>query len=100
MAASEPLREEPPFVPVRRVRSFDDVVAQLRKAIVLEVRPGKGRGAFAVAPPSSVVGDAVAILLNLNGASLRDLAEFGLSFEPENAWWAAQRAADDDTGKR
>jgi GntR family transcriptional regulator, transcriptional repressor for pyruvate dehydrogenase complex len=135
MAAGEPVREQPPFVPVRRVRSFDDVVAQVREAIitgqirqgerlpgerdlsqafgvsrptvrealrsleatgVVEVRPGKGGGAFAVAPPSSVVGDAVATLLNLNGASLRDLAEFRVSFEPENARWAAQRADDDD----
>lgn len=135
MAASEPARAEPPFVPVRRVRSFDDVVAQLREAIlsgqvkqgerlpnerdlaqafavsrptvrealrsleatgVVEVRPGKSGGAFAVAPPLSSVGNAVATLLNLQGASLRDLAEFRVAFEPENAWWAAQRADDDD----
>jgi GntR family transcriptional regulator, transcriptional repressor for pyruvate dehydrogenase complex len=134
-AASEPTPSEPSFVPVRRVRSFDDVVAQLRAAIlsgqieqgerlpnerdlaqtfavsrstvrealrsleatgVVEVRPGKRGGAFAVAPPSSLVGDAVATLLNLRGASLRDLAEFRVTFEPENAWWAAQRADDDD----
>ncbi|HEY6775120.1 MAG TPA: FadR/GntR family transcriptional regulator [Thermoleophilaceae bacterium] len=135
MAASEPARAEPPFVPVRRVRSFDDVVTQLREAIlsgqikqgerlpnerelsqafavsrptvrealrsleatgVVEVRPGKSGGAFAVAPPLSLVGNAVATLLNLQGASLRDLAEFRLAFEPENAWWAAQRTDDDD----
>ena len=129
------LPEEPAFVPVRRVRSFDEVVTQLRAAIitgqvkqgerlpgerelsqafavsrptirealrsleatgVVVVRPGKGGGAFAVAPPSSVVGEAVATLLNLDGATLRDLAEFRVSFEPENAWWAAQRADDDD----
>ena len=135
MAASEPARAEPLLVPVRRVRSFDDVVAQLRAAIlsgqveqgerlpnerelsqafavsrptvrealrsleamgVVEVRPGKSGGAFAVAPPSSLVGNAVATLLNLQGASLRDLAEFRATFEPENAWWAAQRADDDD----
>ena len=63
---------------------------------VVEVRPGKSGGAFAVAPPSSLVGNAVATLLNLQGASLRDLAEFRATFEPENAWWAAQRADDDD----
>jgi GntR family transcriptional repressor for pyruvate dehydrogenase complex len=135
MAASEPARAGPPFVPVRRVRSFDDIVAQLREAIlsgqikqgerlpnerdlsqafavsrptvrealrsleatgVVEVRPGKSGGAFAVAPPLSSVGNAVATLLNLQGASLRDLAEFRVAFEPENAWWAAHRADDDD----
>lgn len=138
MAASEPAGAEPPFVPVRRVRSFDDVVTQLREAIlsgqvkqgerlpnerelsqtfavsrptvrealrsleatgVVEVRPGKGGGAFAIAPPSSLVGNAVATLLNLQGASLRDLAEFRVTFEPENAWWAAQRADDDDMAR-
>jgi GntR family transcriptional repressor for pyruvate dehydrogenase complex len=135
MAASEPARAEPRLVPVRRVRSFDDVVAQLREAILsgqikqgerlpnerelsralsvsrptvrealrsleamglVEVRPGKSGGAFAMAPPLSVVGNAVATLLNLQGASLRDLAEFRVTFEPDNAWWAAQRADDDD----
>jgi GntR family transcriptional repressor for pyruvate dehydrogenase complex len=135
MSTGQPSRAEPSFVPVRRVRSFDDVVAQLREAILtgqvrqgerlpgereltqafavsrptvrealrhleatglVEVRQGKGGGAFAIAPSSSVVGDAVATFLNLQGASLRDLAEFRLSFEPENAWWAAQRADDDD----
>jgi GntR family transcriptional repressor for pyruvate dehydrogenase complex len=116
---------------VRRVRSFDDVVAQLREAIlaghveqgqrlpgerelsqifgvsrptvrealrsleasgVIEIRLGKSGGAFAITPASTVVGDAVATLINHEGASLRDLAEFRLSFEPENAWLAAQRA--------
>jgi GntR family transcriptional regulator, transcriptional repressor for pyruvate dehydrogenase complex len=135
MAASQPARAGPRLVPVRRVRSFDDVVAQLSDAIlsgqikqgerlpnerelsqafavsrptvrealrsleargVVEVRPGKSGGAFAVAPPLSLVGNAVATLLNLQGASLRDLAEFRVTFEPENAWCAAQRADDDD----
>jgi GntR family transcriptional regulator, transcriptional repressor for pyruvate dehydrogenase complex len=129
------LHEASPFSPVRRVRSFDDIVVQIREAIltgqvrqgerlpgerelsqtfavsrptvrealrsleatgVVQVRPGKGGGAFAIAPASSVVGDAVATLIRFRGASLRDLAEFRLSFEPENAWWAAQRADDDD----
>lgn len=124
-----------PFVPVRRIRSFDDVVIQLRRAIlggqvrqgerlpgerelsqtfgvsrptvrealrsleatgVVEVRPGKAGGAYAVAPPASVVGDAVATLVNLAGATLSDLAEFRVSFEPDNAWWAAKRATEAD----
>ena len=135
VAAQDRASTDPAFVPVRRVRSFDDVVAQLREAILsgqirqgerlpnerelsqafavsrptvrealrsleatgmVEVRPGKSGGAFAVPPSLSLVGDAVATLLNLRGASLRDLAEFRVSFEPENAWWAAQRADNDD----
>jgi len=117
------------------VRSFDDVVEQLRRALVtgeiaqgerlpgerelcqrfgvsrptvrealrsleatgvLVVRPGKGGGAYALAPPASVVGDAVATLVTLAGATLQDLAEFRVSFEPENAWWAARRASPAD----
>ena len=135
MASREPASEPPAFARVRRVRSFDDVVVQLREAIlagrirqgerlpgerdlsqmfgvsrptvrealraleasgVIEIRLGKLGGAFAIAPASTVVGDAVATLINHEGASLRDLAEFRLSFEPENAWLAAQRADEEE----
>src|SRR5215211_2202890 len=123
--------EETNFDRVRRVRSFDDVVRQLREAIysgrirpgqrlpgerqlseefgvgrptlrealrsleaggIIEVRPGKGGGSYAVTPSESTVGDALAALVNLRGASLEDLAEFRLDFEGENASWAARRA--------
>jgi GntR family transcriptional repressor for pyruvate dehydrogenase complex len=114
-----------------RVRSFDDVLVQLREAIfsgrvrpgdrlpgerqlceefgvgrptlrealrsleavgIIEVRPGKGGGSYAVTPSESILGDALAALVNLRGASLEDLAEFRLDFEGENAAWAARRA--------
>jgi GntR family transcriptional repressor for pyruvate dehydrogenase complex len=123
--------EETSFDKARRVRSFDDVVEQLREAIysgrirpgqrlpgerqlceefgvgrptlrealrsleavgIIEVRPGKGGGSYAVTPSESTVGDALAALVNLRGASLEDLAEFRLDFEGENASWAARRA--------
>src|SRR5829696_7479645 len=123
--------EETNFDKVRRVRSFDDVVRQLREAIysgrirpgqrlpgerqlceefgvgrptlrealrsleavgIIEVRPGKGGGSYAVTPSESTVGDALAALVNLRGASLEDLAEFRVDFEAENASWAARRA--------
>ncbi|HKG66861.1 MAG TPA: FadR/GntR family transcriptional regulator [Solirubrobacteraceae bacterium] len=123
--------EETNFDRVRRVRSFDDVVRQLREAIysgrirpgqrlpgerqlceefgvgrptlrealrsleavgIIEVRPGKGGGSYAVTPSESTVGDALAALVNLRGASLEDLAEFRVDFEAENASWAARRA--------
>jgi GntR family transcriptional repressor for pyruvate dehydrogenase complex len=115
----------------RRARSFDDVVCQLREAILsgrirpgdrlpgerhlcesfgvgrptlrealrsleatglIEVRPGKGGGSYAVTPSEATVGDALAALVNLRGASLEDLAEFRVDFEGENAAWAARRA--------
>ncbi len=115
----------------RRVRSFDDVVEQLREAILsgrirpgdrlpgerqlcesfgvgrptlrealrsleatglIEVRPGKGGGSYAVTPSEATLGDALASLVNLRGASLEDLAEFRVDFEGENAAWAARRA--------
>src|SRR6185503_13978926 len=115
----------------RRSRSFDDVLEQLREAILsgrirpgdrlpgerqlcesfgvgrptlrealrsleavglIEVRPGKGGGSYAATPAASTVGDALAALVNLRGASLEDLAEFRVDFESENASWAARRA--------
>jgi GntR family transcriptional repressor for pyruvate dehydrogenase complex len=123
--------DEMSFDKVRRVRSFDDVVVQLREAIysgrvrpgqrlpserqlcedfgvgrptlrealraleaigLIEVRPGKGGGSYAVTPSESTVGDALAALVNLRGASLEDLSEFRVDFEGENAAWAARRA--------
>lgn len=119
------------FDKARRVRSFDDVVEQLREAIysgrirpgerlpgerqlceefgvgrptlrealrsleavgIIEVRPGKSGGSYAVTPSESTVGDALAALVNLRGASLEDLAEFRVDFEEDNASWAARRA--------
>src|SRR4051794_38251636 len=119
------------FDKVRRVRSFDDVVGQLRESIysgrlrpgarlpgerqlceefgvgrptlrealrsleavgLIETRPGKSGGSYAATPSESTVGDALAALVNLRGASLEDLAEFRVDFEGENASWAARRA--------
>jgi GntR family transcriptional repressor for pyruvate dehydrogenase complex len=121
----------PSFEKVRRVRTFDDVVDQLREAILsgrirpgerlpgerqlceelgvgrptlrealraleavgmIEVRPGKTGGSFAVTPSESTLGDALASLVSLRGASIEDLSEFRVDFEAENAAWAARRA--------
>ncbi len=126
------------FDKVKRVRSFDDVLEQLREAIfsgrirpgerlpgerqlseefgvgrptlrealrsleavgIIEVRPGKGGGSYAVTPSESILGDALAALVNLRGASLEDLAEFRLDFEGENASWAARRADASDIAR-
>jgi DNA-binding FadR family transcriptional regulator len=56
------------------------------------VRPGKSGGSYAATPSESTVGDALAALVHLRGASLEDLAEFRVDFEGENAAWAARRA--------
>jgi GntR family transcriptional regulator, transcriptional repressor for pyruvate dehydrogenase complex len=119
------------MVKPNRVRSFDEVVEQLREAIyagrirpgerlpgerrlcaelgvgrptlrealrsleavgIIEVRPGKSGGSYAATPSESTVGDALAALVRLRGASLEDLAEFRVDFEGENAAWAARRA--------
>ena len=119
------------MVKPNRVRSFDEVVEQLREAIyagrirpgerlpgerrlcaelgvgrptlrealrsleavgIIEVRPGKSGGSYAATPSESTVGDALAALVQLRGASLEDLAEFRVDFEGENAAWAARRA--------
>jgi GntR family transcriptional regulator, transcriptional repressor for pyruvate dehydrogenase complex len=121
--------------PVRRVRSVDDVTAQLQQAIVsgrlkpgdrlpterelteifgvgrptlrealrfleahgiIEIRPGKTGGAFVVAPSEETLANTLSTLLALSAAAPADLAEFRLSFEPENAWWAAQRATPEE----
>jgi len=127
--------DEVVFDKVRRVRSFDDVVEQLREAIysgrirpgqrlpgerqlceefgvgrptlrealrslealgLIEVRPGKTGGSYAATPSASTIGDALAAMVNLRGASLEDLAEYRLDFESENAAWAARRANAED----
>jgi DNA-binding FadR family transcriptional regulator len=119
------------FEKVRRVRTFDDIVEQLREAILsgrirpgerlpgerqlceelgvgrttlrealraleavgmIQVRPGKSGGSFAATPSESTLGDALASLVSLRGASIEDLSEFRVDFEAENAAWAARRA--------
>ncbi len=69
-----------------------EALRSLEAVGIIEVRPGKGGGAYAVTPSESTVGDALAALVNLRGASLEDLAEFRVDFEGENASWAARRA--------
>jgi GntR family transcriptional repressor for pyruvate dehydrogenase complex len=63
---------------------------------IVEIRPGRAGGAYAVRPSEATLGTALATLVSLRGASAQELAEFRLSFEADNAWWAAKRADDDD----
>jgi GntR family transcriptional repressor for pyruvate dehydrogenase complex len=69
-----------------------EALRSLEAVGMIEVRSGKSGGSYAVTPSESTLGDALAALVNLRGASLEDLAEFRVDFEGENASWAARRA--------
>jgi len=69
-----------------------EALRSLEAVGIIEVRPGKSGGSYAATPSESTVGDALAALVQLRGASLEDLAEFRVDFEGENAAWAARRA--------
>src|SRR4051812_40076915 len=59
---------------------------------IVEIRAGRSGGAFATRPSEATLGSALSTLVSLRGASPQELAEFRLSFEADNAWWAARRA--------
>ena len=59
---------------------------------IVEIRAGRSGGAFAARPSEATLGSALSTLVSLRGASSQELAEFRLSFEADNAWWAARRA--------
>jgi GntR family transcriptional repressor for pyruvate dehydrogenase complex len=59
---------------------------------VLEIRTGSRGGAFVAEPSSELVAGALANLLRFRSATARELAEFRVPFEAENAAWAARRA--------
>lgn len=63
---------------------------------LVEIRPGKLGGAFVTAPSEGTLTHALATLLAMDDVTTADLVEFRVSFEAENAWWAAQRATPDD----
>jgi GntR family transcriptional repressor for pyruvate dehydrogenase complex len=63
---------------------------------MVEIRAGRSGGAYAARPSEATLGSALSTLVSLQGASAQELAEFRLSFEADNAWWAARRADDDD----
>jgi GntR family transcriptional repressor for pyruvate dehydrogenase complex len=63
---------------------------------IVEIRAGRSGGAYASRPSEATLGSALSTLVSLRGASAQELAEFRLSFEADNAWWAARRADADD----
>lgn len=140
MSASEratvPVRDASAmFATARRLRSFEDVVSQIRDAIVggtlvpgdrlpnerdlcttfavsrgtlrealrtlealgaIEIRPGSAGGIFIAEPSGERLATALESLLQLRGASDRELIEFGGSLFAETAYWAAVRADDEE----
>ena len=126
------------FISARQVRSFEDIVEQIRDAILsgqlkdgeklaserelcgifgvsrptlrealrwleasgfVKIRAGSHGGIIAVHPDGAQMGTALDALLQLNEATAQDLAEFRVSFEGENAFWAAQRSDDADIAR-
>lgn len=63
---------------------------------IVEIRAGRSGGAYAARPTEATLGSALSTLVSLQGASAQELAEFRLSFEADNAWWAARRADPED----
>jgi GntR family transcriptional regulator, transcriptional repressor for pyruvate dehydrogenase complex len=63
---------------------------------IVEIRAGRSGGAYAARPSEATLGTALSTLVSLRGASAQELAEFRLSFEADNAWWAARRADAED----
>jgi GntR family transcriptional repressor for pyruvate dehydrogenase complex len=63
---------------------------------IVEIRPGRAGGAYAVRPSEATLGSALSTLVSLHGASAQELAEFRLGFEADTAWWAARRADAED----
>lgn len=63
---------------------------------LVEIRPGKLGGAFVTVPTEGTLTQALATLLAMGDVTTTDLVEFRVSFEAENAWWAAQRATPED----
>lgn len=59
---------------------------------LVEVRLGAAGGVFATEPGGQLVGSALEGLMRLRGATAHELAEFRVSFEGENAFYAAHRA--------
>jgi DNA-binding FadR family transcriptional regulator len=59
---------------------------------VIEIRTGSRGGAFVAEPSSELVAAALGALLRFRSATARELGEFRVPFEAENAAWAARRA--------
>lgn len=62
----------------------------------VEVKLGGQGGVFVTKPSPGRAGKAIEALIRFHQATAKDLEEFRASFEAETAFWAAQRATDED----
>src|SRR2546428_544521 len=82
------------FTEVKRTRSSDDVVTQIRDAIIAGRLKTGDR--LPNEPQADHLGSALEALLRFRHATVQELAEFRVSFEGETARWAAQRGDEAD----
>jgi len=73
-----------------------EALRSLETAGLVDVRLGAHGGAFAKAPDAAMLGSALSTLLQFRQASMAELNEFRILFEPSNAGFAAVRADDAD----
>jgi GntR family transcriptional repressor for pyruvate dehydrogenase complex len=73
-----------------------EAMRSLETAGLVEIRLGAHGGAFAKAPDAATLGSALSTLLLFRQASMAELNEFRVWFEPSNASSAALRADEQD----
>lgn len=73
-----------------------EAVRQLETEGMVEVRRGVTGGTFVSQPNPGRLGLALLALIRFGQATAQDFTEFRSGFEPETAWWAAQRATPAD----
>lgn len=73
-----------------------EAMRTLESTGLVEVRLGAHGGAFAKAPDPATLGTALSTLLQFRQASMEELNEFRVLFEPSNASFAALRADEHD----
>lgn len=76
-----------------------EAIRALEAGGVVEVRRGAQGGIFVAEPGVGQVAKALHALIRFRGATARDLGEFRESFEPETAYFAAERASEDDVAE-
>ncbi len=69
-----------------------EAVRRLETEGMVQVRRGVTGGTFVSQPDPGRLGLALLALIRFGEATAHDFTEFRAGFEPETAWWAAQRA--------
>lgn len=68
----------------------------LERSGLIAIRPGARGGAFVRTPDDQPLSDHLDLLLELEQVSIVELLEFRQVLEGQNAFWAAERATDDE----